>query len=1436
LEAVEYLKQQGLDSSLSEAMRAADPLFAQQDKMMASDGAANDRFGSSIAIDGNTAVIGSANGGASERGSAYVFVRAGGSWSQQAKLIAPDRTANQQFGASVAIDADTVVVGAPNAIAGSDRDQDAAYVFVRSGATWSEQQKLTASDGAVGDQFGASVAIDADTIVVGAQGGDTTVNANQGVAYVFERSGGTWSEQQKLAASDRAADDQFGASIAVSSGSIVVGAPGGNRSKGAAYVFVRGGGTWTEQQKLTASDGGALDYFGLSVAISGDKLVIGAFGADIGANSFQGAAYVFERGSGIWFEQQKLTALDGAANRYFGFSVTIEADTVVVGAPGAGGLKGAAYIFTRGDRSWAEQKKLTALNGTTNDQFGSSVGVSANTMMIGARRSDIGLNADQGSAYAFVKCGQLSQRQKLTALNGATGDFFGYSVAVFADTMVIGGIFANGGKGAAYVFSRSGGVWTERQNFTDPDGALNNQFGVSVAISADTMVIGELSASGEGAAHIFARSGGAWIARQKLTAPGRAARDQFGASVAISADTIVIGSLGAAYVFARSGAIWIEQQKLIANDVAASARFGSSIALSGDSIVVGSPVETFGENSHQGSAYVFVRRGENWMLQQKLYANDGKAFDRFGYSVAVSDDTVVVGASIDLNSQGKVYIFARSGGTWTQRQKLVASDGSARDQFGASAAVSADAIVIGAPGSNLGRSAAYVFARNSGTWVERQKLTASDGAMHGSFGASVAMYGDTTVIGARSNSSNSTQGAAYLYDCNGCATIELDPVALPGGVLGNLYNQNLSAGGGSAPYQFSLSSGSLPPGLTLSQSGLLSGVPSTRGSYGFTITATAADRCPGIRVYTLTITYPCSRIELNPTLPVGTVGQPYNHTITVEGATSPYRFLMPRNTLPGLNLSPDGTLSGVPYNFGEFECLVRVTDANGCTGSRTYTVIINPPCQEIIVDPPALLAGTAGSAYYGTLTARGGAVPHSFTLASGALPSGLSLSPQGVLSGVPIVDGAFNFEVTAMDARGCKGSRTYSLTINDGIIAAASQYYPLPSPIRLLDTQPGAAACFAPGAPLGDDELRTQQTVGPCSGIPADARAIVGNATIVNFISKGSHRITLYSSEVAHPGNWTLNFTDDQILSNQFTLGLGPDGSFKIHSDAATHFIVEITGYYAPPGAAGLYYHPLPAPVRLFDSRPAAVACDAPGEPLAGGDQRTVLAHGSCLGVTIPSSARSVVGNVTAVNSISSEFHRITLFPFGAPLPDGSTLNFTGNQPISNAFVVGLSKVGSFNIYSDGATDALVDVTGYFSDEPMDLNGKGLLYYSLPEPVRLLDTQPGAKACDAPGAPLGDDATLTQTAGGLCGSVLIPSRAKAVLGNATVVNFFSKGSHWITLYRYGASQPDAPLLHFTQNQIVSNAFAAGLSPDGKFNIYSSASTHFIIDLTGYFAP
>jgi uncharacterized repeat protein (TIGR01451 family) len=396
-------------------------------------------------------------------------------------------------------------------------------------------------------------------------------------------------------------------------------------------------------------------------------------------------------------------------------------------------------------------------------------------------------------------------------------------------------------------------------------------------------------------------------------------------------------------------------------------------------------------------------------------------------------------------------------------------------------------------------------------------------------------------------------------------------------------------------------------------------------------------------------------------------------------------------------------------------------------------------------------------------------------------------------------------------------------------------FYPLPQPIRLLDTRPGGSGCFTPGSPLAEGSTTTQPAIGACPGIPASARAIVGNATVVNAISNGGF-ITLFPSSAPQPNASNLNFTANQIIPSSFTIGLGADGAFNIFASAATHFIVDVTGYYAPPAPGGLYFHPLAAPLRLLDTRQGQTACDAPGAPLANNGTKTVTAQGFCLSARIPTTAKAIVGNATVSNFISSGSNFITLYPFGSSQPNASNLNYTANQIIPNAFTVGLSSDGKFNIFSTGATDFIVDVAGYYSEEAVDVNGQGLLFNPLPTPVRLLDTRAGQPACDAPGSPLGNDATRTQTAHTTCSGVTIPNTARAVVGNGTVVNFISSGFHWITLYPFGTSRPTASNFNFTSNQVIANAFVVGLSGDGRFNIYSHASTDFIVDLTGYFAP
>lgn len=426
-----------------------------------------DLFGRSVAISGNTVVVGAAgedsnatgingdqtNNSATQSGAAYVFVRSGGVWSQQAYLKASNTEGFDNFGWSVAISGDTVVVGArgessnATGINGNQTDDSmlnagAAYVFVRDGGLWTQQAYLKASNTEISDEFGWSVAISGDTVVVGADSedsnatgvnGDQTNNGaiNSGAAYVFARTGGTWSQQAYLKGS--ITPSSFGWSAAISGDTVVVGGPGG------AFVFSRTGAVWSQQASLTASNFEPVDDFGVSVAVSGDTVVVGAMSEDSNATGIDGdqtnnsaadsgAAYVFTRVGGVWSQQAYLKASNTEGGDFFGVSVAISGDTLVVGAEredsSASGIdgnqtdnsaanSGAAYVFTRNASVWTQQAYLKASNTGSGDNFGHSVAISGDAALVGAYQEDsnaTGIDGDQvnnsavnsGAAYVFT--------------------------------------------------------------------------------------------------------------------------------------------------------------------------------------------------------------------------------------------------------------------------------------------------------------------------------------------------------------------------------------------------------------------------------------------------------------------------------------------------------------------------------------------------------------------------------------------------------------------------------------------------------------------------------------------------------------------------------------------------------------------------------------------------------------------------------------------------------------------------------------------------------------------------------------------------------------------------------------------------------------------------------------------------------------------------
>ncbi|AFM12323.1 FG-GAP repeat protein [Turneriella parva] len=516
------------------------PIWMQQAYAKATNSQGGDYFGGAVAIDGDTLVIGSPvessnvssvlhapsmptpgseNNLAAASGAVYVYVRLGEIWEPQAYLKAPNAESAHAFGSSVAISGNTIVVGAHNEnsnqssilhagslpTAATDDDSaalaGAAYVFVRSGTTWSVEAYLKASNAEASDNFGASVAIDGDMVIVGAPGedsnqgtvshagslptaaGDNDAASAAGAAYVFTRSAAVWSQQAYLKACNAEGADSFGEVVAISGDTVVVGAKGEDgglpgvlnagslptaasdsdaaNGAGAAHVFVRSGGVWSQQAYLKSTNVGASDLFGYPVAISGDTIVVGAHLEDgnntavinsatlpstATANNLAtaaGAAYVFFRTGTTWSQQAYLKAPNAEANDEFGYAIAISGDTIVVGAhfedsnqetisqatalptpagdSDANASAGAAYVFTRESGTWSQNAYLKAPNPDANDRFASALAISGSTIVAGAWYEDSNATgllhagnlpsaagdndsaAEAGAAYVFLR-------------------------------------------------------------------------------------------------------------------------------------------------------------------------------------------------------------------------------------------------------------------------------------------------------------------------------------------------------------------------------------------------------------------------------------------------------------------------------------------------------------------------------------------------------------------------------------------------------------------------------------------------------------------------------------------------------------------------------------------------------------------------------------------------------------------------------------------------------------------------------------------------------------------------------------------------------------------------------------------------------------------------------------------------------------------------
>jgi hypothetical protein len=400
----------------------------------------------------------------------------------------------------------------------------------------------------------------------------------------------------------------------------------------------------------------------------------------------EGSFEFYIRGKGI----TKLTAGDGAASDEFGYAVSISGNYAIVGAKGDESGKGAAYIFKQSGGVWSQHRKLTADDGAVGDYFGYSVAISGDYAIVGA----IGIGSSAGAAYIFYKdqvsADNWGQQAKLVASDGATSDFFGWSVSISGDYAIIGANQHNSNAGAAYLFKRSGSTWgtgdipsEENKKLTASDSGADKYFGCSVSISGSYVVIGSYGDGNNltGAAYIFYKDQGttdAWGQQAKLAANDAAVYDTFGIAVALEGDIAVVGAegddslKGSAYIFMRSGSTWgtggspsNESKKIIAGDPADGDRFGNRVAVSGDYVVVGARQDD-DKGTDSGSAYLFGRNEggvDQWGEVSKLTAIDGATQDDFGNSVSISGTYIIIGSHQDDDKgdkSGSAYIYNRT--------------------------------------------------------------------------------------------------------------------------------------------------------------------------------------------------------------------------------------------------------------------------------------------------------------------------------------------------------------------------------------------------------------------------------------------------------------------------------------------------------------------------------------------------------------------------------------------------------------------------------------------------------------------------------------------------------------------------------------------------------------------------------------------------------
>jgi hypothetical protein len=694
-------------------------------------GPVSDELGQSLAVAGNTALVG-APGVNNYAGAVYVYLRQGGSWGLRGILTDPRNRPYDEFGTSIALDGTTAVIGAPSL----------AYVYSGSGANWKLKATFRPPAGAsaVGDGFGDSVALSGNTALVGSGlGGEAGV-------YVHAASG--WHLQATLAAPKFTVTTATDISVALSGNVAVI----GEDAAKSVYVYDRTGTTWERAATLADPGKSDNDQYGDSVALSGSTIVVGARGTHT-----TGHAYFYTGSGGSWQLQATLSDPKGHPFDGFGSAVAIVGTSAVVGATGAFS-RGDAYAYSLVSNQWQLKTVFYDPDHGISDQFGSAFALDSSTLLIGASWTHF----FGGAAYSYVSSGPGWKRQgTLSDPRGALGADKGSAVAIDGSTAIVGAWGVNGEAGAAYIYAHSSKGWRLQATLKDPDDFPDDWFGSSVAVSGSVAVVGAFGAdSFSGSAYVYARSGARWRLEGKLADPGGGALDDFGSSVAVSGSTVLIGadganSDGAVWVYTRSGTRWLKQTSINYPGSSIFADFGEALAYSGGTAVIGASSSGY----DTGTTYIYAGSGKHWTRQAALPDPDNGDNDNFGASVALAGGTVVIGAPGVHDYSGAAYVYARTGSKWRRQATLTVSRRvDVAGGFGGAVAVTgagsrAVALVSGLSVSGLTLAkkqcgSAIEFDRPAGRWKERAQIADPHCTSYDEFGYALSISGGTALIGA----------------------------------------------------------------------------------------------------------------------------------------------------------------------------------------------------------------------------------------------------------------------------------------------------------------------------------------------------------------------------------------------------------------------------------------------------------------------------------------------------------------------------------------------------------------------------------------------------------------------------------------------------------------------------------------------------------------